>query len=42
MALHQLGRVDEAKSTLDELRALLKDEQAKGLLAEALIEGTGL
>jgi WD40 repeat protein len=47
MALHQLGRVDEAKSTLEELRALLKDErfakneEAKVLLAEAegLIEG---
>ena len=41
MALHQLGRVDEAKSTLEELRALLKDEQfakyerPKALLAEA-------
>jgi len=50
MALHQLGRVDEAKSTLEEMRAfaLLKDEQfaklerPKALLAEAegLIEGT--
>jgi WD40 repeat protein/tRNA A-37 threonylcarbamoyl transferase component Bud32 len=39
MALHQLGRVDEAKSTLDELRALLKDKRfaksPKALLAEA-------
>jgi WD40 repeat protein/tRNA A-37 threonylcarbamoyl transferase component Bud32 len=47
MSLHQLGRVDEAKSTLEELRALLKEERhaksevAKALLAEAegLIEG---
>jgi tetratricopeptide (TPR) repeat protein len=41
MSLHQLGRADEAKSTLQQLRALLKDErladdeQAKALLAEA-------
>ena len=47
MALHQLGRVEEAKSTLEQLRTLLKDKQfandenAKALLAEAegLIEG---
>jgi len=48
MALHQLGRADEAKSTLEQLRASLKDErfvddnEAKALLAEAegLIQGT--
>ena len=48
MALHQVGRVDEAKSILEELRTLLKDEKfakyarPKALLAEveALIEGT--
>jgi len=48
MALYQLGRVDEAKSALEELRALHKEDEriAKGevpkaLLAEAegLIEG---
>jgi len=51
MALYQLGRADEAKSTLEELRALYKDkrwaewlarwEAPKALLAEAegLIEG---
>jgi eukaryotic-like serine/threonine-protein kinase len=47
MALYQLGRADEAKSTLEELRALLKEERfaknemVKALLAEAekLIEG---
>ncbi len=47
MTLHQLGRGEEAKAALEELRALLKDEQfannqaAKALLAEAegLIEG---
>jgi WD40 repeat protein len=47
MALHKLGRAEEAKVTLDRLRILLKDErfaqdeQAKALLAEAekLIEG---
>jgi tetratricopeptide (TPR) repeat protein len=41
MTLHQLGRAGEAKSTLKELRALLKDERfaksgvVKALLAEA-------
>jgi len=41
MSLHQLGRPDEAKATLEQLRGLLKDErftedaEAKGLLAEA-------
>jgi tetratricopeptide (TPR) repeat protein len=41
MILHQLGRAGEARSTLEELRALLKDERfansevAKALLAEA-------
>jgi tetratricopeptide (TPR) repeat protein len=41
MALHRLGRADEAKATLQQLRALLKDdrfadhEEAKALLAEA-------
>lgn len=48
MALHQLDRVDEAESTLDEVRALLKDDRfAKNeglqtLLAEVegLIAGT--
>ena len=47
MALHKLGRSEEAKVTLDRLRTLLKDErfaqdeEAKALLAEAekLIEG---
>jgi WD40 repeat protein len=47
MTLHQLGRAGEARSTLEELRALLKDERlaksavAKALLAEAegLVEG---
>jgi serine/threonine protein kinase/Flp pilus assembly protein TadD len=47
MALHQLGRAEEAKVALDRLRTLLKDEQfaqdeqAKAFLAEAekLIEG---
>ena len=38
MALHQLGRVDEAKTTLDELRTLLKNERlAKNKLAKALL-----
>ncbi len=48
MTYYQLGRVDEAESTLEELRGLLKNERlaanqrAKALLAEAetLIEGT--
>jgi dipeptidyl aminopeptidase/acylaminoacyl peptidase len=48
MALHQLGRADEAKATLEQLRSWVKDErladnpEAKALLAEAeeLIEGT--
>jgi len=41
MALHQLGRTEEAKAALDHLRTLLKDERfakdekAKALLAEA-------
>jgi tetratricopeptide (TPR) repeat protein len=47
MALHKVGRTEEAKVALDRLRTLLKDEQfaqdeqAKALLAEAekLIEG---
>jgi hypothetical protein len=47
MALHRLGRVEEAKVTLDQLRDLLKDERfaedekAKAYLAEAekLISG---
>jgi len=47
MALHKLGRADEAKAALERLRTLLKDErfaqdeQAKAFLAEAekLIEG---
>jgi WD40 repeat protein/serine/threonine protein kinase len=47
MTLHRLGRLDEAKATLDQLRILLQDErfaedeQAKALLMEAeeLIEG---
>ena len=47
MSLHQLGRGDEAKAALEQLRTLLKDErfaedeEVKALLAEAegLIEG---
>ena len=47
MCQHQLGRVDEAKASLEQLRALLKDErfaddqEAKAMLTEAegLIEG---
>jgi hypothetical protein len=47
MALHKLGRTEEAKAALERLRTLLKDErfaqdeQAKAFLAEAekLIEG---
>ncbi len=48
MTLYQLGRIDEAKSTLEELRTLLKEERfaknetLKALLVEAetLIAGT--
>jgi hypothetical protein len=45
MALHQLGRADEAKSTLEEMRALRKEGEWIATLdallveAEALIEG---
>jgi len=45
MALHQLGRVDEAKSTLEKLRALHKEDEriAKGAVPKALLaEAEGL